>query len=67
MQPISSWSLKKDIAERFTGNTGQIGAIFSTTVPVSRIFSTSFSGIGCLNEHELVVLGGKGSMGVERA
>lgn len=67
MQPISSWSLKKAIAERFSGTKGHIGAIFSTTVPVSRIFSTSFSGIGCLNEFEIVVLGGKGSMGVERA
>jgi hypothetical protein len=54
-QPISSWSVDINTADDFTDGSGlRLGAY----IPASRIWSTSFTGLGCLSEKELLVLGG---------
>ena len=53
MRPLSSWSLEPDVADGF-GDT-----ILQATFPVDRILSIPTTGIGCLGESEVVVLGGK--------
>ena len=59
--PLSSWTFKYDIASRFAqGSPDAIdnSALLSTTIPVSRILATPFSGFGSLGEGEFVALGG---------
>lgn len=53
-QPLSSWSSSYSTARGFGDVT------FSQRVPVANIWSTAVTGAGCLNEHEYVVIGGKG-------
>ena len=61
--PISSWSTNYGIATQFahgySAGDGKVRAVVQSVVPKERIFSTSMSGPGCLNESEFVVLGGK--------
>ena len=59
MQPISSWSLDPEQADSFA-DSGNYKIVLRTIVPSELIFSTVFSGIGCLSESEIVVLGGLG-------
>ena len=59
MQPISSWSLDREQADSFA-DSGNYKIVLRTIVPAELIFSTVFSGIGCLSESEIVVLGGLG-------
>jgi hypothetical protein len=59
MQPISSWSLDREQADSFADG-GNYKIVLRTIVPAELIFSTVFSGIGCLSESEIVVLGGLG-------
>ena len=59
MQPISSWSLDPEQADSFA-DSGNYKIVLRTIVPAELIFSTVFSGIGCLSESEIVVLGGLG-------
>jgi len=58
-RPLSSWSTSLDTADSFATNfsTGT-GTIFRQVIPVSRVIGTPFSGVGCLKEEELVILGG---------
>jgi len=51
--PMSSWSTDKEIAQEF-GGRGYIGMM---RVPRRDIISTSFTGVGVLNEYEVVTLG----------
>jgi hypothetical protein len=53
MRPLSSWSLNEATADAF-GQT-----VLQATFPVERILSIPLTGIGCLNEYEAVVLGGR--------
>lgn len=53
MHPASSFSLSYDTAMKFAGPNGHVIAM---KVPADRIFSTAMTGIGCLPEHEVVVL-----------
>ena len=53
---LSSWSANIEIANEFA--LAKQGAVLVTTIPASRIFSLSFTGIGMTNEQELVILGG---------
>jgi hypothetical protein len=55
LRPLSSWAFSSGTAQSF----GYGGAVFTATVPANRIFSTAVTGFGCLNEHEVVVLGGE--------
>lgn len=62
MQPLSSWSSNSGTAEGFSdnGSSGR-GILLTSVVPASRVFSlAASSGVGCLNEREVVVLGGPG-------
>ena len=59
MQPISSWSLDQEQAEAFA-DSGTYKIVLRTIVPKELVFSTAFSGAGCLSENEIVVLGGLG-------
>lgn len=53
--PLSSWSLSPEVAQRFGG-----GRVFKMRVHKSRILSTPLTGFGCLDEQEFVVIGHKG-------
>ena len=51
MRPLSSWSTSYASAMEFGNN------VYAAQVPVSQILSTARTGFGCLNEHEMVVIG----------
>lgn len=57
LNPLNSWSTSYTIA---TGFSGADGYVLSARVPVSRVVGSCFTGVGCLNEKEFVVLGGTG-------
>ena len=64
LRPMSSWTLDRDTADQFGRNSGQgsskqVNVVVGTTVPVERIIATPRTGVGALNEWEVVVLGGK--------
>lgn len=56
--PLSSWAHDFNTAETFASG-GAIGAVAGTRIDVRRILSTPFTGFGCLDENEMVVLGGE--------
>lgn len=55
----ASWSTNRDTALGFTGETdgGRVPCLFKSVVPRAAIFSTAITGLGCLSESEVVVLG----------
>ena len=57
LNPLNSWSTSYHTAMLFSGSDGYI---LSARIPVSRIVGSCFTGVGCLNEREFVVLGGTG-------
>lgn len=57
LRPLSSFSYDPDSANNFSSETGY-GAVVAGQVPVSRVLSTAVTGIGCLGEREMVLLGG---------
>lgn len=64
MRPLSSFSLERGIANSFRTSDGSQGSkdegvFLATRVPVARIFATPFTGVGCLDEAEFVILGGE--------
>lgn len=63
LRPLSSWSADRKIGDEFAGVETHYatneGVVFKTQVPISRVFSTPITGIGCLRESELVLLGGR--------
>jgi len=63
LRPLSSWSISGSVADDFAGVQSHYiqpeGVVFRTRVPVSRVFATPFTGIGCANEYEMVLLGGR--------
>jgi len=58
LNPLSSFSSSLDEAEAFVNEDGY-GAILVTNIPASRIFSCPHTGLGCLEEQEFVVMGGR--------
>lgn len=58
-RPLSSWSVQFDTAEEFATrySGGDTPVIVATSVPKSRIFATPMTGMGCLEEGEMIVLG----------
>lgn len=54
LNPISSFASIPTEAVKFAG--GNLGAIAGTYVPRKEIFSTALTGVGCLSEHEIVVM-----------
>lgn len=65
LNPISSYSTSITTAVAFSTNSGygELRALLCAKVPVSRILSTAKTGFGCLNEKEMVVIGGARSSG----
>lgn len=59
MQPASSWSIHYRTAHDFATERKNPGSVIAMRIPVSRVLSTAVTGRGCLNEGEVVVLGGK--------
>jgi len=65
MRPLSSWSTSIDVANRFSGDVfetpggskSRTGILLSSVVPVEDILAIPLTGFGCLNEHEIVLLG----------
>jgi len=61
-QPMSSFSYDYRTAQRFSAIVTQSSSKFSTIsyskIPVSRILSNPRTGFGCLDEAEMVILGG---------
>ncbi|WP_327074412.1 hypothetical protein OG196_31715 [Kitasatospora purpeofusca] len=61
LRPLSSFSTREDIAEQFATQGGDgFGHVMSGDVPVSRILAVPGTGIGCLDEMEVVLLAGPG-------
>lgn len=60
-RPLSSWTTSVGVSQLFGGEEkrGEKGYVFKQAIPVKNIFSTPLTGIGCLNEREMVVLGGE--------
>lgn len=60
MQPMSSWSAVRSIADQFAKVSPQLPAagVMALRVPVSRVLSTAVSGMGSAAEAEVVLLGG---------
>ena len=60
-RPLSAWSLDYEQAQGFAKYDNRrggdsLGVMIKTRVPVSQIFSTPLTGVGCLNENEVVVM-----------
>ena len=60
---LASWSLDAGVARMFMrhGTSGKDGVLLRINVPARMIFSTALTGIGCLTEGEVVLLGGRGT------
>lgn len=72
LRPLSSFTTDPSIAVDFAARKGTSSdvaesLIFEGSVPVERIIATPRTGIGCLDESELVLLGGPGKWNVKRA
>ncbi|MFJ8043833.1 hypothetical protein ACIRBX_25355 [Kitasatospora sp. NPDC096147] len=68
LRPISSFSTEEDIADAFATRGGDVrGYVMSGDIPVSRILAVPGTGIGCLEEAEVVVLAGPGQWHVYEA
>lgn len=66
-QPLSSWSTSIDVAGSFTSPDEEdsvYSLVIKSEVPRSRIISMTVTGIGCLAESELIVLGGEDKVDV---
>jgi len=62
LRPLSSWSQNQREALKFTGGTpNPTGGMLRTVIDAKDVFSTPFTGFGCLEEDEIVVIGGKKS------
>jgi hypothetical protein len=57
LNPMNSWSASYDKARVFASSGG---FMLSARVPASKVIGSCFTGTGCLNEQEFVVLGGEG-------
>lgn len=61
-RPLSSWSADYSTAKQFADDNAEPGIsngiVFKTTVAAEQVLSTPLSGFGCLEEEELVILGG---------
>lgn len=66
LNPLSSWSGSRTTAQLFADDLKvAASSVLSATVPASRIFSTPFTGPGCRDEYEFIVLGSKGTVTVD--
>lgn len=56
LRPLSSWSLSSAVADRFAAGNG---GVIRLQVPTDRLAGSYGTGLGCANENEMVILGGK--------
>ena len=59
--PLSAWSTSRHTAYAFAeGESPSVsyGLVLGATIPKERILSTTLTGLGCLNEAEVIVLAG---------
>ena len=56
LRPLSSWSTSQDIADEFA--EGKDAVLYKAVLPIETILALPFTGVGCLSEQELVILGG---------
>lgn len=77
-KPLSSWSTNLGTAysfaaDSFKTNVGELkihspkAVVFRQVIPVSKVFSTPFTGLGCYKEEEVVCLGGTSKIDMVRA
>ncbi|ROR42973.1 hypothetical protein [Kitasatospora cineracea] len=66
MRPLSAFSLDPDIAYGFATAEGP-GIVISGIVPAARVIATPATGLGCLDESEVVILAGPGTWRWETA
>lgn len=57
MQPLSSFSTARPIADMFAHRDRSDGVVMRVQVPIEQVLSTPMTGAGCLKEQEFVVLG----------
>ena len=59
--PLSSWSLHRDTSAHFAGATTyqEKGLLLYMEVPAERIAATAVTGMGCITEQEIVLIGGQ--------
>lgn len=56
--PLSSWAHSFNSANSFANGNARVHSLAGTKIDVRRVLSTPFTGFGCLDEDEMVVLGG---------
>jgi len=62
--PLSSWSTEGRVAADFAEDSARgVQARIGMTVPAKDIFSFTTTGLGCLSEAEVVVIGNPGHVG----
>ena len=65
LRPLSSFSYDETISARFAqAERGMAPVMIAGMVPVDRVLSTARTGVGCLNEREIVVMAGPGKFDV---
>lgn len=58
MQPLSAWTWEENMAGDFSEH-GDLRVVLTADIPRDAILSSAISGQGCLNEQEVVVIGGE--------
>jgi hypothetical protein len=53
--PLSSWSLEEGTAAGFGGGGTEGVTVHYSIVPIENIIGTSWTGFGCLSEHEVIL------------
>ncbi|MFJ6380119.1 hypothetical protein ACIQI7_08975 [Kitasatospora sp. NPDC092039] len=68
LRPLSSFTTEEHVATDFATHGGEVpdGYTMSGDVPVTRILAVPGTGIGCLDESEIVVLAGPGDWHVQQ-
>ncbi|MFB7126179.1 hypothetical protein [Kitasatospora sp. NPDC056273] len=68
LRPLSSFTTEEHIAADFATHGGEVhtGYTISGDVPVTRILAVPGTGIGCLDESEIVILAGPGDWHVQQ-
>ncbi|RGD62011.1 hypothetical protein DR950_33545 [Kitasatospora xanthocidica] len=68
LRPLSSFTTEEHVAADFATHGGEVhvGYTISGDVPVTRILAVPGTGIGCLDESEIVILAGPGDWHVQQ-
>jgi len=60
LQPLSSFAVQEGAALEFTWSASGMQHLHAVRVPVEHILSNAWTGFGCLNEYEFVIMGKSG-------